>query len=49
MQPRSAVTLAVVHVTGNDGDAEDDLAVGNDDIDLPWTHKSHLPSANDST
>ena len=41
--------LAVVHTTGNDGELEDATAAGNDETDLPWTHKSHLPSTNDST
>ena len=39
----------VVHTTGNDGEAEDATAADNNETDLIWTHKSHLPSANDST
>ena len=46
---RSSLILAVLHTTGNDGELEDATAAGNDETGLPWTHKSHLPSTNDST
>ena len=46
---RSSLILAVLHTTGNDGELEDATAAGNNETGLPWTHKSHLPSTNDST
>ena len=39
MRSRSSLILAVVHTTGNDGELEDATAAGNDETDLPWTHK----------
>ena len=49
VKARRSLILAVLHTTGNDGELEDATAAGNNETDLPWTHKSNLPSTNDST